>query len=84
LLTIAFTVDVTSNPVPLVGDPKVNPTVPMASSARDFKQPALQAGAGADWKRLTSHPERLQMGKARAAHSVLIDMIVERDESARF
>jgi hypothetical protein len=32
LLTISLTVELTSNPAPLVGDPKLNPTVPIEPS----------------------------------------------------
>jgi hypothetical protein len=33
LLTISATVELTLNPVPLVGDPKLSPTVPIVPSA---------------------------------------------------
>jgi hypothetical protein len=39
LLTIDATVELTSNPAPLVGDPKLNPTVPMHSSCTADMQP---------------------------------------------
>jgi hypothetical protein len=42
LPTIWATVELTSNPAPLVGDPKFSPTVPIALSFKKLKQPGNQ------------------------------------------
>jgi hypothetical protein len=42
LPTIWATVELTSNPAPLVGDPKFSPTVPIALSLEKLKQPGNQ------------------------------------------
>jgi hypothetical protein len=55
LATISETVVLTSNPVPLVGDPKLNPTVPISFSRKRNLQLDGQIQATADWKESTKH-----------------------------
>jgi hypothetical protein len=42
LATIDETVELTSNPAPLVGDPKLKPTVPIDCPSEILKQPNTQ------------------------------------------
>ena len=51
LLTIDATVELTSKPAPLVGDPKFNPTVPIASSTENSCSRGTTA-AEAHWENL--------------------------------
>src|ERR1700684_3168310 len=50
LATMDDTVLLTSNPVPLVGEPELSPTVPIYASVRTIEAARCPTGNGLDWE----------------------------------